>query len=458
MRRALVECIALAALLPGCSGLLPGSDPSTPKPSLAPADPTPLARCKVAASAGSPLVTEWPASEKAHLQSLAAIQTVAVQYSGCELQIVDACKLSGKYVWQPTTLASDTVEITNADELYAKLPIGAVSLEGELERSGRLAVRTTVAGQLRLDGMTEASIPRRGACASVTHVVTGISVGAFKLLSGGAIAGGAGVGLAGAKSQRSESVVREAGVPTACSESTPEAPHPQCTSPIQVFLSSVRREETPLEETRARNEDEARATGVMVSLPGPDDRADRWTLRDYRGDEICVLPCDRWVRPNSGYYLQRERSDSGEIATVKLPDRFVEPVGSSVGARYQAERGSPFWSTLTFYGFGIPVTIGGAIFLVLGITGDDCDISDPNCDRDPFAGAFGIISGSLWLAMGGVSAYWYFWSHPARFETVPAGSQNARRSGAPSLAVGQPGRRPAAANVTITPTGVRGTF
>ena len=199
MRRVLVECIAAAVLLPGCGSLMPGSDPNTPKPSLAPADPTPLARCKVAASAGSPLVTEWPASEKAHLQSMAAIQTVAVQYSGCELQIVDGCKLSGKYVWQPTTLASDTVEITNADELFAKLPLGAVTLEGELERTGRLAVRTTVAGQLRLDGMNETNIPRNGACASVTHVVTGISVGAFKLLSGGSLGAGAGVGFVGGK-------------------------------------------------------------------------------------------------------------------------------------------------------------------------------------------------------------------------------------------------------------------
>jgi hypothetical protein len=423
---------------------MPGSsEPNTPKTSLAPADPTPLSRCKVAASAGSPLVTEWPASEKAHLQSMAATQTVAVQYSGCELQIVDGCKLSGKYVWQPTTLASDTVEITSADELFAKLPLGAVTLEGELERSGRLAVRTTVAGQLRLDGMSETKIPRGEACAGVTHVVTGISVGAFKLLSGGSLGGGAGVGVVGGHSQRSESVVREAGVPTACSESTPEAPHPQCTSPIQVFLSSVRRDETPLEETRSRQEDEARTSGVMVSLPAPDDNDERWTLRDYRGEELCALPCDRWVRPNSGYYLQREVAGSGDIAIVKLPDRFVEPVGSTVSARYAAERGNPFWSTLTFYGVGIPTAILGTVLLVLGLTGEECDIRDTQCDDTPFAGAAGIIGGSVYLVAAGATAYWYFWSHPARFETVRPGEKSAKSS-RPSIAIG--------------PTSVRGSF
>src|SRR5262245_48374953 len=124
---------ALAAC--ACSGMLPSSAPAASTP---PSDPTPLAKCQVAASASSPLVTEWPASEKAHLQSLATRQTIAVEYSGCELHIVDGCQLPGNYAWSRTTLATDTLEIENADELYAKLPIGAIGLEGELERSGRL--------------------------------------------------------------------------------------------------------------------------------------------------------------------------------------------------------------------------------------------------------------------------------------------------------------------------------
>ena len=180
--------------------------------------------------------------------------------------------------------------------------------------------------------------------------------------------------------------MREAGVPTACSESTPEAPHPQCTSPIQVFLSSVGQEQTPLEDTQARHEEEARTSGVLVNLPAPEDEDDRWTLRDYRGEELCALPCNRWVRPNSGYYLQRERYGSNEIQTVKLPDRFVEPVGSSVTGSYQAERGNPFWSTLSSTELGVPAAILGTVLLVLGLTGDDCDIRDTHCDDTPFAG------------------------------------------------------------------------
>ncbi len=105
-----------------------------------------LDACRAGAEGDSPLVTEWPASEKAHLEGLAAAQAVAVVFSGCDLRVVDGCKPSGRYAWRRTTLSTDTIEIGSGDELWSKLPLGAVRLEGELARTGRLAVRTTVAG------------------------------------------------------------------------------------------------------------------------------------------------------------------------------------------------------------------------------------------------------------------------------------------------------------------------
>src|SRR5258708_29003817 len=92
-------------------------------------------KCKVAASHENPLVTEWPASEKANLEALLGQGTVVVTYSGCTMRLLPQCHATGKYVWHRTTSASDTVEIHDADELYAKLPLGAASLEGELQRS-----------------------------------------------------------------------------------------------------------------------------------------------------------------------------------------------------------------------------------------------------------------------------------------------------------------------------------
>jgi hypothetical protein len=124
-----------------------------------PEGPSDQAKCKVAASHSSPLVTEWPASEKSRLESLTMRGGVVVAYSGCEMRILDGCTVGGTYQYQRTTLSTDTIEIEDEDQLFSKLPLGAASLEGELARSGRLAVRTTVVGQLRLTETRRAKVP-----------------------------------------------------------------------------------------------------------------------------------------------------------------------------------------------------------------------------------------------------------------------------------------------------------
>ena len=67
---------------------------------------------------------------------------VAVAYSGCSMRVLPRVpRARASYHWQRTTPASESLEINDSDELYAKLPLGAASLEGELKRSGKLAVR-----------------------------------------------------------------------------------------------------------------------------------------------------------------------------------------------------------------------------------------------------------------------------------------------------------------------------
>lgn len=203
-------------------------------------DPTPLARCQIKKSAASPLVTEWPASEKAHLESLLQSQAVVVAYEGCDLRILEGCRPEGQYAFQRTTLASDTIEITDAGDLYAKLPLGAASLEAELSASGRLAIRTTAVGQVRL--IEDVSVPRTSACEGATHVVRAISVGAYDMIAGGDVRGGAGVSAgpiaAGARRRVEQRQLRSGGDPQQCSQ-TADEPHRDCRSPLQLFLTPV---------------------------------------------------------------------------------------------------------------------------------------------------------------------------------------------------------------------------
>lgn len=398
--------VGFALALLGCGG---GVLPSGGGASLAPTAPAEQAKCKVAASQESPLITEWPASEKARFEALSAKQVVAVEYSGCEMKIVDSCQVPGKYGFKQTTLATDTVEIANADELFAKLPLGAAGLEGQLARSGRLAVKTTVTGQLEMSEAQVGDLAAQPACARVTHVVRAISVGSFRLLSGGSVSAGGGASLgpvgAGAASRRDESTVREAGDPAKCTESTASAPHPQCASPIQVFLTPVRPPAAPAPV--AAGSAAAAATPApnaeAVNITFPEREGEYWALLDENGKLICEVPCTRPVPRASGYRLRRQ-SDGKE---VKVPDRLGNLPGSNARAKYYPERGGPLWGAITFYGLGIPCAIGGTVTLIKGATDDENK-------------GFWYGASAMYLSISAGTAVWYWlftdWEH---FEAEP---------------------------------------
>jgi hypothetical protein len=235
------SALLLVALGPGCGT---GALPQAVMPNGG-HDTSQLAKCTVAASHDQPLVTEWPASYKARLEAMLQAGAVAVEYSGCELRIVDRCKLSGSYTWHKTTLSTDTTDIRDEDELFAKLPLGAAALEGELKTSGSLHVQTTVAGQMQLVGSAADDATSGAECARATHLVTALSIGAFKLVAGGDVSGKAGVeagpvgGHAGTK--QSKTVLRAAGDPSSCEHATKTEPSADCRSPIQIFLTPIRR-------------------------------------------------------------------------------------------------------------------------------------------------------------------------------------------------------------------------
>ena len=76
---------------------------------------------------------------------------VAVRYRNCEMELISNCSVAGSYRYISVTPKSETVRITNADELYAKIPIGAVKLEGQLERDGALNVDMVLVGRHEAD-------------------------------------------------------------------------------------------------------------------------------------------------------------------------------------------------------------------------------------------------------------------------------------------------------------------
>jgi len=191
------------------------------------------ARCGVTKSQARPLIIEWPSPERATLEGLVERGSglVAVRYEGCEMELVRRCQVAGAYRYTAVEPKRDDQMFRSADELYAKIPIGAAQLEAELERHGALALEMTVVGHYEAarEQVTRAEL--RGECERATHVVSLVTVGAFKLsTAGGAevsagarLAGGPGVG---AGSSAARGFERSDGEPGRCAgggggESTP---------------------------------------------------------------------------------------------------------------------------------------------------------------------------------------------------------------------------------------------
>lgn len=238
-------CLSLAA------GLMPlafwGCGAGTSAKALAkpPALETKDARCSVQRSWDKPLIVEWPSADRLELEARAKSGPVVVHYSGCEMRMLSGCSVQGRYVFTPTTPKSDTIAIRDADELYATIPIGAAAFEGKLEKYGQLNVSMTMVGRL---ATTEPDVGRgqlSGACKDATHVIAGITVGAFEFYAGAEASVGAGVDAvvakAGAESSSAHHTFTRDGSHEACRSATGTdvAPPESCGAVLRVEVVPI---------------------------------------------------------------------------------------------------------------------------------------------------------------------------------------------------------------------------
>lgn len=326
----------------------------------------PEARCRAGGpGAANPLLTEWSLSEKANLEALLGGGAVAVEYRGCTMRVLTQCRLEGGYAWLRTSPASETVEIDDEDQLFAKLPLGALSLEGELKRSGKITVHTHVAGQLRLEGATPESVPTHGECARATHVVGALAVGAFSMSGSGKVGGKvdasvASFGSGGGRLDRSAGVLRSAGDWQACAQTGSDAPHANCRSPIQAFLWRI----------PGRGEEEGPAGTVRVDLVAGN-ASTRWDV--YYDDEvICSTPCSRWLDPSRPLLLRaRDRgSYGGRPDRITVRDLEAQAGGGGVQIAAHSTSGGKMATGITFTTFGGMAVVAGIALTAVGCGGE----------------------------------------------------------------------------------------
>jgi hypothetical protein len=315
-------------------------------------------RCRVGASQTSLLVTEWSAPEKSNLEALMGGSAVAVEFTGCSLRLLPQCRLKGSYAWQRTTPSTEGVDIQDQAELYSKLPLGAVELAGELERAGSLRIETTVSGHLRLRDMTASEVTSVAECARATHLVEGLSLGAFTLsgsdssrAKGGA--GAYGLGLGG-QSQSSQRVMKQAGDKQACANATEEGSPFGCSSPVQVYLAPI--------PGRAEVEGPPGALKVDFISAKP---SVRWDV--YINDQAtCTTPCVAWVDPSRPVEL-RTREDRPDKLGVQRLETGQGPLQVQAKPSSQGQ----FVTGLTFTALGGMAVITGTALAGLGCSLDD---------------------------------------------------------------------------------------
>ena len=213
----LLSLLAVSAMSAPLAGCLPGADGNVAsKLATAPKyEPAGQSKCSIRKSTENPLIVEWPSADRATLEAKAQSGIVAVRYVGCEMEVLHRCKLPGKYAYTAITPKHDSVTIKDADDLYANMPVGAAKLEGKLEKSGQLNVSMTIVGRYEADTTTFAAQDLGSDdCARATHVVSGMTTGAFELSAGasasvGAEASAFGMGAGGKSSSTHETLERD---------------------------------------------------------------------------------------------------------------------------------------------------------------------------------------------------------------------------------------------------------
>jgi hypothetical protein len=237
--------IILVAMLAGCGGNAASTLAKAPE-----FDPQGQTKCSINASQSRPLIVEWPSADRGDLEAQARRGMVVVRYTGCEMEVLRHCHTQKTYGYTAFTRKDDRITIRDADELYANVPIGAFKLEGKLAQAGELNVRMTIVGKYEAkDAFVDAG-ELQGQCAKATHVVVGVTVGAFEFFAGADAEVGAAVGVqsigAGAKSESRRELLNRDGDRGACEQATTKDPEPPegCGAFLRLEVMPIRRFET----------------------------------------------------------------------------------------------------------------------------------------------------------------------------------------------------------------------
>ncbi|MBI5533341.1 MAG: hypothetical protein HY898_11530 [Deltaproteobacteria bacterium] len=233
-------------LLAGCGSQLLQQNP------VSQAKPPPLPdqfknKCDAAKGQLRPLVVEWAAPDRAALEAQARQGMLVVKYMGCDLEVLRQCRAPKRFGYKYTAITpkDELVTMSNAEQLYASIPVYAAKFEGKLAASGELNAAMTIVGEYGAAGDPPAIDQLEGECTGASHVVTALTVGAFAFFAGAAKSAGLSAsvlnaGAGASKDSKTETLSRD-GDTKACAVSKrgDGTPPEGCGALLRIELASL---------------------------------------------------------------------------------------------------------------------------------------------------------------------------------------------------------------------------
>lgn len=246
----------------------------------------------------TPLVIDWESHERGDLEE-AMHDGIAVVHYDCEkLYALPRCSVKGTYGYMSFEPKEDILQLRDATEIHANLPLFSARVGGETAQSTALDLALVMVGKRRTT-MTEVSPQMMdGSCAGATHFVRGVYVGAsaFRTAAAGRASTRAEIFGAGAGGgvESSRTMHRRDGDPDRCFAKSDGAQAPSgCGSIVRLELYAVQRS---VAASTPRLEVEALAC-PKGSVPVNGKCAAPQSVRAYEckpeDPEECRAQCDR---------------------------------------------------------------------------------------------------------------------------------------------------------------------
>ena len=218
-----------------------------------------------------------------------------------------------------------------------------------------------------------------------------LAVGAFSLDASGRASAGADATLtrvsAGGKVERGAGVARSAGSWKACDAASDDAPHPNCRSPLQVFLWPI----------PGRAADVGPAGTVKVDLVSAHANS-RWDV--YYDDEvICSTPCTRFLDPGRPLLLRSRDVGPMRGDRIRLRDLVDHAPGGAVQVQAHPTSYGKLATGITFTTFGGMALLTGVALTSVGCSDLDAHGGMCRAGATTFAAGAFVTAGAVWLIL-----------------------------------------------------------